>query len=131
MCLVSDKIKFCTCAGSSYERLKHYWLLYRFNKEKNSMIIGEPIMPHGFQFLYEPNKATFLKRLNEDDAFDVPIKFVNEDQIELVINNLADDYNERMTFCFRYFDGKWIPQDYDYFTLESHYDEFKFGKLNR
>jgi len=29
MCLVSDKIKFCTCTSKNYETLKHYWLLYR------------------------------------------------------------------------------------------------------
>ncbi len=76
MCIVSDKIKFCTCISGSYEELPHYWLLYRYDKKKKLLCIGMPSMPLYFlQPNHQVNKQTLLKRLNESDAFDNKISF--------------------------------------------------------
>ena len=89
MCIVSDKIKFCTCVDVSVENLKHYWILYRFNKDKNYDCMGMPMMPTSMRDLsFEENQSTLLNRLNEPDAFDVPLKFKAKDLLEIVIQEI-------------------------------------------
>ena len=130
MCIVSDEIKFCTCVEGSFEDLPHYWLLYRFDKEKNLQCLGMPMMPLDFlQPNYQLNSQTLENRLNESDAFDEIIKFKPKDQLEIVINNLAEDEIERMTFCFKYKKGKWVEEEYDTFELMNRYDELAFGNF--
>lgn len=130
MCVVSDKIKFCTCVEGSYEDLPHYWLLYRFNKQNDLIFIGEPVIPYDLLKLnYNLNKETLAKRLNEAHAFDKVIEFKPKDQLEIVINNLADAESERMTFCFKYNIGKWVAEEYDTFELMNSFDEFAFGNF--
>jgi hypothetical protein len=132
MCIVSDKIKFCTCVSGSYEELPHYWLLYRFNKQKDLMCIGMTVMPLDFmQLNYSFNKDTVATRLNEIDAFDKAIEFKPKDQLEIVINNLSENEIERMTFCFKYKNGKWVPEEYDAFELMNRYDELAFGNFEQ
>ena len=131
MCVVSDKIKFCTCVDGSYEDLPHYWLLHRFNNKKNLIVMGMSVMPLDFlQASYLLNAQTLVNRLNETDAFDKIIEFKPKDQLEIVINNLSDDELDRMTFCFIFKKGKWIEKEYDTFEIMSHYDELAFGDFD-
>ena len=137
MCIVSAKIKFCTCGEGAfeedaYEDLPHYWLLHRFNKHKDLEIMGMPVMPLDFmQPNYLLNAQTLGERLNESDAFDKIIEFKPKDQLEIVINNLSDDEAERMTFCFIFKKGSWINKEYDTFEVMSHYDELAFGDFDQ
>ncbi len=129
MCVISDKIKFCTCKSSSVEKLEHYWLLHRFNSAKDEMTFGEPRIPNNLlQENYNTNKQTLLHRLNEADAFDQSMNFKDQDQLEIAINNRKDDMS-RMVFCFKYKSGKWVEEGYDVFGLMNHYDEYMFGKF--
>jgi hypothetical protein len=129
MCLVSDKIKFCTCVGGSVKKLEHYWILYRFDKEKNEMYMGMPTMPTSMSdFNYKENQATLLVRLNESDAFDVPMHFKEKDILEIVINNTPDIY-EPFIYSFRYNKGKWLTEETDPFEIMNHFDEEKNGKI--
>ncbi len=128
MCIVSDNIKFCTCEVGSYDELPHYWLLYRFNKNKELYIMGSTEMPADFlQPKYNQNIETLNKRLNEPDAFDKEIKFKANDRIEIVLNNLEENESDRMTFCFSYKMGKWTEIPYDTFELMNMFDELEFG----
>jgi hypothetical protein len=133
MCIVSDKIKFCTCEVVSYDELPHYWLLYRFNKNKLWIVEGSADMPIGYLIdsQYARNLETFIKRLNEPDAFDKPIKFKSKDRIEIVLNNLSENENDRMTFCFEYRKGAWLDNPYDGFELMNEYDEVEFGNFSQ
>jgi hypothetical protein len=68
MCIVSAKIKFCTCVDGAfeedaYEDLPHYWLLHRFNKQKDLEIIGMPVMPLDFlqpNYFLNTKSKTFI-----------------------------------------------------------------------
>ena len=132
MCVVTDNIKFCTCISGSYEELPHYWLLYRYDKKKKLLCIGMPSMPLDFlQPNHQVNKQTLLKRLNESDAFDTEIKFKPKDQLEIVLNNLSEIEIERMTFCFKYKNGKWMEEEFDVFELMNKYDELAFGNFEQ
>ena len=129
MCTVTNKLKFCTCKSTSTDRLKHYWILHRFNKYKDFMILGLPVFQDALPFNYEENKMTISKRINEPDAFDFQPNFKEKDQIEICLNNTSDKENERSVFCFYFKKGKWVPTESDSFDLMNKYDELQFGKL--
>jgi hypothetical protein len=129
MCLVSDKIKFCTCVSGSVDKLQHYWILYRFNKDKMDDYMGQPIIPASItdsNFII--NESTLLIRINEPDAFDTPLKLSSKDRLEIVINNKAVDYLKRFTYTFEFKKGKWNAIVSDPFELMNHFEEDKFGK---
>lgn len=131
MCIVSDKIKFCTCINDDFEELPHYWLLFRFNKHKDLQYIGTTLMPLDFmQPNFKFNKATLLKRLNEPDAFDKEIEFKPKDQLKVVINNLLG-YEERMEFGFKFKRGKWVAGECDSFELMNNYEQEAFGNFDK
>ena len=132
MCIVSDKIKFCTCEVDSYDELPHYWLLHRFNKNKEWFIDGSADMPADFlKDNYALNCETLKKRLNETDAFDKVIKFKANDRMEIVLNNLDETESERMTFCFKYNKGKWTEVPIETFELINRFDELEFGNFKQ
>jgi hypothetical protein len=129
MCLISDKIKFCTCANGPIENLKHYWILYRYVKGKEDFCMGMSMMPTSMRDLsFEENQSTILNRLNESDAFDIPLKFKAKDIMEIVINNTSDIYKS-FTFTFKFKKGKWEPEETDSFEIMNHYDEEISGKI--
>jgi hypothetical protein len=129
MCIVSDKIKFCTCANGSVEKLKHYWILYRYNKGKDLICMGMPMMPTSMRDLgFEENQSILLNRLNDPDAFDVPLKFKAKDLLEIVINNTSD-YHKIFTYSFKFKKGKWEAEETDPFDIMNHFDEVNSGKI--
>jgi hypothetical protein len=107
VCLVSDKIKFCTCVSGSVYKLQHYWIWYHHVNGSQVNYIGMPIIPTS---MTDPNfilnENTLLNRLNESDAFDFPIKPLNKDLFEIVINNYASDFENRFTYIFLFKKGK-------------------------
>jgi len=130
MCNISNIIKLCSCTNRSVNKLDHYWILHRFNEAKDIIIIGEPIMPYEMPNPnYGINAATLTTRLNDNDAFDIAIKFEEKDQLEIVFNNLTKDPSKTFTYYFKYTNGKWFEEDNEPFDLMNHYDELKFGKL--
>lgn len=129
MCQISDKIKFCTCAASSVNQLKHYWIWYSFNKHKNEMILGEMILPMDFiEVNYKKNQETLLDRLNHQEAFDKPLNFKNKDILEIGINNNAKD-KEVIYYTFEFKKGDWQITYYDPFYIANNFDEKEFGKI--
>jgi hypothetical protein len=99
MCVVTDKIKFCTCLSSTTDKLKHYWILHRYNKSKNEMIIGEPISPSTFSLNYDINKAALVNRINEILELhpDIEQVFVSTDDNE-VINDLKNSLSKPIIY---------------------------------
>ncbi|RZL31869.1 MAG: hypothetical protein EOP00_34620 [Pedobacter sp.] len=130
MCIASDKITFCTCATTNYNKLTHYWLLLRHSGKSDELILGTPITP---TYLLDPNfnlnKDTLEKRLNEPGAFDTLLNFKAKDKLEIVFNNNAKNPFQRRTFNFQYRKGKWRFVDEDPFDLMMHYKELTFGKM--
>ncbi|MBC5837805.1 hypothetical protein [Flavobacterium muglaense] len=129
MCLISDKIQFCSCAATSVNQLKHYWVWYRFNKEKNLMVMGEVMLPN---FILNPdfakNKEILKIRLNQKDAFDTVLDFKSKDLLKIVIDH-AIPHTDKTTYLFEYKKDNWHSKKYDTFYIASHYDEKEFGKI--
>lgn len=130
MCIVTNKLKFCTCKTGSVEQLKHYWILYRYNSKKEWNVIGEVILPMELSTNYEENKKTLSQRINETDAFDFATDFKDNDCLEISINNPETDVNPHSKFCFSFKKGKWKFEEYDVFHLINYFDEVQFGKLS-
>jgi hypothetical protein len=132
MCIISDKIKLCSCKASSTNRLQHYWVLYRGIKEnKNAIIIvGEAMLP-SFEWFhpkeYKKNYDLLTNRVNEGDVFDVPMKFQAKDVLQLVFNN--NDEIKRATYLFKYFNKQWIKSEICTFDKMGYFDEVHFGKV--
>ena len=85
---VSEKIKFCSCATINAHKLKHYWVLHQYNKDKYLMIVGEVYLPnYTIDINKNSNKKTILNRLSEIDVFDKILVFKNKDVLEIVLNN--------------------------------------------
>jgi hypothetical protein len=127
MCKITSKIKFCTCKASSTEKLQHYWCLYRFNKEKDDVVMGLLLPDEPLTIDFEVNKVVLEKRLNEEDAFDVNLSFKPKDVLEIVCHNL--DENKRLVYGFKYKGKRWQFYEIDDFYIMGHYDEIGFGKM--
>lgn len=132
MCTISDALKLCSYKAKSAHQLQNYWVLYRRNKNKNIMIVGEIILP-SFEWFhpneYKTNYATLENSLNEGNVFDVPMEFKAKDVLELVFNN-NDDF-KRATYGFKYYKKQWIKSAQCPFTLAGHFDELQFGTIKK
>ena len=129
MCKISDKIKFCICSANiDIEELDCYWKLYTENKNKEVFVLGEAMIPTSMR---DPNfiinEVTLLHRLHEVDAFDKPIKFKKNDIIEIVFNNLDEDYHKIFQYTFIYKKGIWTPETNDPIDRENRYDDSQIG----
>jgi hypothetical protein len=108
--------------------LKHYWVLYRRNPDKNDMVVGEILLPYEFfKPNYKSNYSILENRLQESDAFDLQLDFKTGDVLEIVMNN--HDYVTRAVYGFKYTKKKWNRFEIDTFYLMGHFDEIGFGKI--
>ena len=134
MCVISNKIKLCTCAETNIDiyEFNHYWVLYRYNDQKYVVIEGQAILPCDM-FVhknYEENQLTISKALAEKSIFDKDIRYKEKDRLEIVINNNSDNIEEIMEFDFIYSSGTWQSiTDYDPFYRANNYDEIASGEI--
>ena len=131
MCEISTKIKFCTCS-SNVENLKHYWVLHRKIKDKNlrNHVLGLLSCPSEKELDYFLiNSSTIENRLNESDAFDVPMNFINKDVLEVVINSKSENYEDCFSYSFEYKKGIWKSIEHSPFSLIGDFEEADTGKM--
>jgi len=130
MCVVSDKIKFCTCAESDVYELKHYWVLYRYNKLKMLSVMGSLMFEYQITDPQdELNENTIIARLNENDAFDVAMTFKNKDVLDVTINNKPKKGERTYSYSFQYRKKKWELFHAGPFELCNDYDVEAQGKI--
>src|SRR5690606_3812125 len=123
MCIVTNKVRFCTCKAGSVKQLKHYWILYRYNSKKEWNVVGMVMLPRGFTPHYEENKKALSQRINENDAFDFITDFKDKDCLEISISHSETGLNSHTKFCFSFKKGKWKFEEYDVFHLMNYFDE--------
>ncbi|HAP69436.1 MAG TPA: hypothetical protein DCR04_06880 [Flavobacteriales bacterium] len=131
MCKVSEKIKFCTCGDiQNIEELDDYWILHRFNKDKDEddIMIGMLAPPTVFRDSnFEFNENAILERLNTGEAFDKPMNLEKRDRLEVVINMNDDDGS--FSYNFQFYGRKWKAVKEDVLGLLERYDQNKRGKV--
>ena len=130
MCQLSPKLQLCTCATNG-SMPKNYWVLYRFNKQRNMMVIGEVLIPayiHPDTDAYNTQLLTQL--LNDGNVFDVDISPKPKDGL-LLSFSVANQPNttERIDYGFQYQEAKWLAIPYDVFDWGNQYEEAANGKI--
>jgi hypothetical protein len=131
MCRVSDKIKLCTCS-TDIEKLKDYWVFHRYDKGKNNMVIGEPMLPHYIDPADETfNWALLLRLLNEGDIFDIELHPKAGDRLELAFKYGEDSFprDSRLHYGFCFSKGKWVKDEFDGLEWMWHHNEERYGKI--
>jgi hypothetical protein len=131
MCDVSDKIKFCTCVdgNTDIEDLNHYWVLHRYNKNKDLQVLGMPVLPDHFQPKFEMNAQLIEHTLNTIDAFDQQLLLEKGDRLEVMLCNNATDIQDPFYYNFRYTGTAWESIEADCFDLMSRFDEVTSGEV--
>jgi len=133
MCIISDKIKFCTCVDDTIEldELNHYWILNRFNKDKDIHSLGTVMPPFNkFSKDYLINQQKLSNALSIVDSFDKPIHFKESDRLKIILNNKSENYEDVMQFDYEYKSGKWHNiDDEDPFYIMDHFDGIYSGEI--
>lgn len=128
MCTVSKNIILCTCEINDVTTLKHFWVLFRYNPSKGTIIIGEPFGFDVFLQYENPHNADFIcEKLNNGNLFDKPLFIEEKDRLHISIHFKE---NESPTdFGFEYKNGKWEIIEFDYFSWKYKYFEEREGKI--
>ena len=130
MCKVSDKLKLCTCKTENVQRLKHYWVLNRYNKQNYGTegdIIPPPDIGEGTE---KYNIQTLLRLLNERYCFDTEMHLHQKDVLELHFTLDPEKYfGNYLTYAFVFKNNKWKAGDYDPFG--NNMEEIQNGKILR
>ncbi len=129
MCMLSDKLKLCTCDAASVGELDHYWVLHRFIEGKNSMVIGRTRIPEKLDAQAEAhNRALLLARLNESDAFDVDLQPKDRDRLQLTFS-FSTPQPKTIIYGYGRVDGRWVEEAYDNLGWRWHHEEERFGEV--
>lgn len=128
MCIISNKLKLCTCSTKDVYHLKNFWVLHRFVKGKEIITLGEVMLPYFNPLVnVKLNEATLLKMLNEGNIFDFDIELKNKDLLHLAFKfKGSEDYND---YGFEFKKGKWGILGYDPLSWMWHHDEYRSGKI--
>lgn len=128
MCILSDKIKFCTCPSDvRVEELPQYWILNRYNRNKDELVIGSALMPTSLRDLsFSENRELLLRSLNMEDSFDKAVVFHEKDCLEVVVRNHLNS-SEPYIYMFEFKHKKWVAVEKNTFDLINNFDEIKRG----
>ena len=129
MCKISGEIKFCSCHGQSIQELDNYWVFYRYLETKYEFVFGQSLLPNPFIDKIEfENKPFLLQRINEPDAFDVPLLPHEKDRLKLVFSKGRDRLLQ-LTCTFEFTNGSWTEIAYDEMNWKAQHDEIDLGKI--
>lgn len=133
MCVISENIKFCSCVDDNIDidALNHYWVLYRYNKHLDIEVLGEVMLP--FDKLmpnYKENARIIFNALMGKESFDKPMRFKEQDRLQIVLNNTSKNREDSMEFEFAYNSGIWESiDDPDPFYIINHFDDINSGEI--
>jgi hypothetical protein len=135
MCRVSSTLKLCTCAVRDVSRLRHYWVLHRFDPRKANRMIGRVARPDVLDARDEVhNRALLLARLQEPDAFDVDLAPREGDRLQLTFRFAERDRAGRkafkeITYGYAWTAGRWVEKEFEPLGWQWHHDRERIGEL--
>ncbi len=129
MCIELNQLTLCTCeTREKLEDLDRYWILYRKGRNREYMIMGEPI---GRDYLALDNYGLILDKillsLNSGNVFDKKIDHIESDLLHIFIK--PDSKKDHWVFSFEFCEGKWISHSFEPFEADNGFRELKFGDL--
>ncbi len=128
MCQLSAHLKLCSCSKTDFETVENYWVFHRRQapSETQEMIVGELLLPISLEPETEVlNEQTLLHILNEEAPFDVDLKPKQHDRLSLHFACRQ----EILVYGFRYYRGKWVPEEWDNFTWYWRHAEERAGEI--
>lgn len=129
MCLPTENIKFCTCDNAEISTISNYWKLHHSRPKKGIHILGEVVMRFFKDENYKITAHALEKRLNELDAFDKKIEFENGELLTIHLKSPFPNSENQENFCFKFRNGIWKEEQYDYFDIANYYEEKTAGKI--
>lgn len=136
MCIISNKIKFCTCGKKQIDEIKHRWELKR-RDERISAFVGSIHYNKIDTEIEKLNYKVLLERLKHKTCFD--FDYTPKIGDKLCVSFLLDiDLNTRMQFDFMFKSNGWIVVNDSLELLEwmesddsrCGYTTFNSGKIN-
>jgi hypothetical protein len=133
MCTVSDKLKLCTCGVSleNIDSLENYWIFYKYGKEPDQFIIGEPMFPYELTTNdYKSNVHQLTKLLNDGNPFDVIITPTENDILQISLQRKHHEQDEKhLHYGFEYLHGKWVLDAYFTPLFLNEYEALQAGEV--
>lgn len=127
MCTISSKLKLCACKTKNVYSLKNYWVLHRFVKGQNVIVLGETIYPFTNPLVDKKlNEETLLALLNNRNIFDSDIEFKEKDLLHIAFNF---DGKYQGDYGFKFKKGQWVNVGYEVFLWMQQHEEIKWGKI--
>lgn len=148
MCKTNSEIHFCTCASISkkqlpirndrevdkaeYEKTHYIWTLYKYLGEKDSLMMGDMILP--VESLDEELTSEYiLNQLNSKNRFDFQYAPSEGDNLQIrkeyVYKSIKriprQDLYDYISFIYR--NGQWKEEFYDVFSDKTR--QIKRGKV--
>lgn len=129
MCKISSKIKFCSCLGDVYA-FKHRWIHYRLSEWREDFILGINMFPTDMlDENFEVNYVTIENRLNEPDAYDLPMIFFEKDKLSVQLFCKESTKDHDFEYNYEYLNGKWSYIENYCFEYRNTFDEVNAGKI--
>ena len=136
MCKLSHQLKLCTCSVPEVSKLKHYWVLHRFDPQKHELVHGIVFPAHTLDARVDAyNRALLLQRLHEDDVFDIDLNLQNGDRLQLTFRCSEPDASgrptvKRITYGYTWTAGRWTEEAFDSMEWEYSHDAAMSGELS-
>ena len=129
MCNVYDSFKLCTCGLTEDLHGGSFWVLHRFVKGKNEVIMGRTALPAlNLKVYQKPNEKTILKVLNQGEAFDFELNPQNKDLLHMAFK-FEGDNKPHCNYGFEYKNGRWITSAYSTLAWRWHHEKLIDGKI--
>jgi hypothetical protein len=106
-----------------------FWVLHRFIKGKNTVIIGRTALPDLDCKIYQKlNERTILKVLNQGEAFDFELNLQDKD---LLYMHFKFDGDNRLhcNYGFEYKNGQWKTSTYSNLRWMWHHEKLMDSKI--
>lgn len=130
MCTISNNIVLCTCEVKDIDQLKNYWVLFRYAKNRQEVLVGEPIgWEDDLQDKDPHNPVLLWTKLQAGTLFDQPIEFKEKDR--LLVSFLFRGNSQNVDYGFEYKKGEWRVIDYEYFDWAHKHKEILQGKIKK
>ncbi len=124
MCVISEHIRLCTCNTEPLPEGTDYWVLHRYNPDKDMDVVGEIMLSlDALDPDFESNKQKLKTALNEFEVFDKPMKLYKNDFLELNFHPPKGT----LTYGFKCKNKKWVYEEFHPLELMNEYDEVESG----
>lgn len=128
MCRPTDRITLCSCETDP-DLSGNHWMLNRFRKGKNEIVIGETLVPDYPDPEIRRRNVRFLTdQINQGNCFDFEVEFQEKDQLVLSFTD-EEAYQDEVLYVFEFRTGEWKSIDTDKLSIRWYHDTIRKGSI--